>query len=165
MRRPIVCWALWLAMVGLAPGLGWAQSVTENQMLAAIVLADQHGQPGAVDAATRAVLLSRDMDGGSLVREALATDGPAQLERAGAVYLADVHGMPSLIRRFVALPRMRERPYRVLLDEEGAPSAVLPSEAGKATWLRLEALRVVEIRFLTTSDEVKQALAAVPPGN
>ena len=165
MRSEMVRAVLWLGIVTLAPGAVSAQGVTVNETLAPIALEDQHGEPGGVDAATRGVLLSRDMDGGGLVREALATDGAVQLERAGAVYIADVHAMPSLIRRFVALPRMRERPYRVLLDTEGASTSGLPSEAGKATWLRLEGLRVVEIRFLTSSEEVGKALAGTPSGN
>lgn len=165
MRRGIVRAALWLGIVGLAPCAVSAEGVAVSETIGAIALEDQHGQPGGVDAATRGVLLSRDMDGGAFVREALATDGAAQLERAGAVYIADVHGMPALIRRFVAIPRMRERPYRVLLDTEGAPTAGLPAEEGKATWLRLEGLRVVEIRFLTSSEEVAKALADTPSGN
>ena len=164
MRREIVRAALWLGILALAPGAALAQAVALGDTIAAIALEDQHGQPGGVDAATRGVLLSRDMDGGGLVREALATDGAAQLERAGAVYIADVHGMPALIRRFVAIPRMRERPYRVLLDTDGAPTAGLPVQEGKATWLRLDGLRVVEIRFLTSSEEVGRALGA-PSGN
>jgi len=161
----IVRAALWFGIVGLAPCAALAQAAAVNDTLAAIALEDQHGEPGGVDAATRGVLLSRDMDGGGLVREALATDGAAQLERAGAVYIADVHGMPGLVRRFIAIPRMRERPYRVLLDTDGAPTAALPGEEGKATWLRLEGLRVVEIRFLTSSEEVGKALAGAPSGN
>jgi hypothetical protein len=154
-----------LGMLALAPGLALAQSIAVNDTIPALALADQHGESGGIDASTRGVLLSRDMDGGGLVREALATDGAAQLERAGAVYVADVHGMPGLVRRFIAVPRMRERSYRVLLDTEGAPTAALPAEEGKATWLRLEALRVVEVRFLTSADEVRQALAGAPSGD
>lgn len=156
--------AFWLALAALAPAAALGQGVGVNDTIAAIALEDQHGQPGGVDATTRGILLSRDMDGGGLVREALAEDGAAQLERAGAVYVADVHGMPGLIRRMVALPRMRGRPYRVLVDTDGAPTAVLPSVPGKATWLRLDGLRVVEIRFLSSADEVRQALAGSPSG-
>ena len=156
----------WLAalLLGLVPSAGAAQSVALGEVLAPIALEDQHGQPGGVDAGTRAVLLSRDMDGGALVRGALASDGAARLEHAGAVYVADVHAMPALIRRLFAIPRMRERPYRVLLDLDGGPTARLPAEAGKATWLRLDSLRVVEVRFLTSADEVSTALG-VPRGN
>jgi hypothetical protein len=59
---------------------------------------------------------------------------------------------------------MRGRPYRVLVDTDGAPTAALPSVPGKATWLRLDGLRVVEIRFLSSADEVRQALAGSPSG-
>jgi hypothetical protein len=119
--------------------------------LAAIALEDPHSQPGAVDAATRAVLSSRNMDGGALVREALATDG-VQLERAGAVYIADVHAMHGMIRRIFAIPM------------DGAPTAALRSVEGKATWRRLEGLRVLEIRFLGSSEEVRAALGT-PAGD
>jgi hypothetical protein len=101
------------------------------------------------------------------VREALASEGAAQLEKAGAVYVADVSGMPGLIRRLFAIPRMRERGYPVLLDVEGVPTARFPVEAGKASWIRLEGLRIAEIRFLASAEEVKAALAppADPPGD
>jgi hypothetical protein len=72
--------------------------------------------------------------------------------------------MPALIRRLFALPRMRERPYRVLLDTDGAPTATLPAEPGKATWLRLEGLRVVEVRILGSTGEVLQVLGVAPAG-
>lgn len=124
------------AAVGGAAAWAKTEIVAVGGSLAPIALEDQHGQPGAVDAGTRAVLLTRDMDAGGFVREALATDGVAKLERAGAVYVADVHRMPGPIRRLISLPRMRERPYRVLLDTDGGPTSVLPSEEGKATWLR-----------------------------
>jgi hypothetical protein len=112
------------------------------------------------------VLLTRDMDAGGFVRAALAEEGAAKLARAGAVYVADVHRMPAPIRRLFSLPRMRERPYRVLLDTDGEPTAALPSESGKATWIRLDGLRVVELRFLATAADVAAALApAVPSGD
>jgi len=123
---------VWLALVllGLAPLVGNAESIAVNHTLTPIALEDQHGRPGHVDAATRALLLSRDMDGGGLVTEALAADGAPRLEQAGAVYVADVHAMPGLIRRFIAIPSMRERSYRVLLDPEGGPTSRLPSPRG-----------------------------------
>jgi hypothetical protein len=157
-------------LLALAPVAGAAAADAEAEIvavggtLAPIALEDQHGQPGSVDASTRAVLLTRDMDAGGFVREVLATDGAAKLERAGAVYVADGQRMPAPIRRLISLPRMRERPYRVLLDTDGGPTSPLPSEEGKA-WLRLDGLRVVEVRFLGTAEEVGVALAGgVPAG-
>jgi hypothetical protein len=158
---------LGLLAMGLAwglPGPALAEGIAVGDTLAAITLEDQHGAAGGVDAATRGVLLTRDMDGGGLVREALAADGAAQLARAGAVYIADVHRMPGPIRRFIALPRMRERPYPVLLDTEGKATAALPSAEGRAIWLRLDALRVAEIRLLGSAEEVRAVLTVSPEG-
>jgi hypothetical protein len=152
------------AVVGAAASDAETEVVAVGATLAPIALEDQHGKPGAVDTSTRAVLLTRDMDAGGFVREALATDGAARLDGAGAVYVADVHRMPAPIRRLISLPRMRERPYRVLLDTDGGPTAGLPSEQGKATWLRLDGLRVVEVRMLATAAEVAAALTGVPAG-
>lgn len=156
--------ALWL-------GLAWASAASGEpyavgSSIEPLTLTDQHGVERHVDAATRGVLLSRDMDGGGFVREALASEGASRLEQAGAFYVADVSRMPGLIRRMVAIPRMRERGYAVLLDTEGAPTARFPAEAGKASWIRLDGLRIAEIRFLASAEEVAAALAppADPPG-
>jgi hypothetical protein len=159
------------AIGALALGLAWVQPAqgepyAVGSSIEPLALADQHGVERRVDAATRGLLLSRDMDGGGFVREALASEGAARLEKAGAVYVADVSRMPGLIRRMIAIPRMRGRGYPVLLDTEGAATARFPAEAGKASWIRLEGLRIAEIRILASAEDVTAALAsaALPPG-
>jgi hypothetical protein len=143
-----------------------AEPVGVGSSIQPIVLEDQHGVMRGVDATTRAVFLSRDMDGGAFVREALAEEGAAKLEKVGAVYIADVHRMPGPIRRWIAIPRMRDRSYPVLLDTDGEATASLPSAEGKATWNRLEGLRVVEVRQLGTTAEVVALLGGeAPPGD
>jgi hypothetical protein len=124
-------------------------------------LEDQHGVVHEVDATRRAVLLSRDMEGGGHVREALAEDGAQRLARADAVYVADVSRMPGLVRRIIAEPRMRSRPYPVLVDRSGEVSAGLPSEPGRATLIVLEGLEVRAVRSLDTSEAVRESLDAL----
>jgi hypothetical protein len=160
------------AIGALALGLAWVAGAEGDpyalgSRIEPLVLADQHGVERRVDAATRGVLLSRDMDGGGFVREALASEGAARLGKAGAVYVADVSGMPGLIRRMIAVPRMRGRGYPVLLDVDGAATARFPAQPGRAIWIRLEELRIAEIRFLASADEVGAVLAPPldPPGD
>jgi hypothetical protein len=156
---------LGLVVACLGAGAAQAEPVGEGAVIEPFTLEDQHGVERAVDAATRSVLLSRDMDGGAFVRETLAEDGAAKLEKAGAVYVADVSRMPGPIRRWIAIPRMRDRGYPVLLDTEGDVTASLPSAEGKASWIRLQGLRVVEVRLLGSAAEVESALAGgLPPG-
>jgi hypothetical protein len=124
----------------------------------ALALRDQFGAEQRVDETTRAVVFTRDMDAGDLVKAALSEDGAGQLARAGAVYVSDVSGMPRLVLRMMAKPAMKKRGYPILLDETGEATAALPAEPGKATWFRLDRLRVVETLALDSADAVREAL-------
>ncbi|MEE8558335.1 MAG: FAD/FMN-containing dehydrogenase, partial [Myxococcota bacterium] len=103
------------------------------------------------------VLISRDMDGGGVLKDALKKSGAELLKSAGAVYVADVHRMP-VIRRLFALPGLRRRGYPVLIDEDGTATESFPSAEGKATLIELERLRIKRIRHLSTAPELRRAL-------
>lgn len=133
-------------------------------VLPAVTLEDQHGVAHAVDGSVRALLFSRDMDGGGVIRSLLDPDAlgeppAAFLDRHAALCVADVHRMPGLVRRIIAKPRMRKRPYPLLLDEEGDATASWPSQPGHATLIRLDGLRVVEILHTRSPEELREALA------
>jgi hypothetical protein len=152
---------VWLALLIPIAAPVRAEPYAVGATLEPLELADQHGQLRRVDATRRALLFTRDMDAGEVLKQALASEGPAQLDGAGAVYVADVSGMPALVLRIFALRKMRERPYPMLLDRDGESSARLPAQPGKVTLLVLDALRIAEIRYPGTSDEVRAALASL----
>jgi hypothetical protein len=103
------------------------------------------------------VLFSRDMEGGAMLREVLAVH-PEVLERAQAVYVADISGMPSLIANTMAIPRMRKRPYPTLLDRSGDVTAAFPSQPGQATLLRLERLQIQAVLYVDSVSQLREAL-------
>ncbi len=133
-----------------------------GESLPALTLEDQYGEVHTLGAAVERVLFTRDMDGGRLIREALAEDGKARLERADAIVIADVHRMPGIIRATMAKPSMRRRGYPMWLDESGEPTARLPSAEGRATLLRLDDRRLTAIEHLTTAEAVRAALGPPP---
>ena len=53
---------------------------------------------------------------------------------------------------------MRSRSFRTLLDREGALESVLPSLPGKASVVRLDRLRIVEVRYAASAAELEAAL-------
>lgn len=118
----------------------------------AIELSDQHGKPRVLDASLRAVVFSRDMDAGDVVKAAVAKAGPDLFERNAAVYIVDVKGMPAVIRAMFAMPAMRRRPYQVLVDEDGANTADFPGGVTHPTVLVLDGLRVVEVKQPENAD-------------
>jgi hypothetical protein len=146
-----------LATLALLAALGGA-ALAADEAIEPFALEDQHGVRVEVGAAVRTILLTRDMDGGGIVREALAGLEQAYLDERRAVYVADVSGMPGVVSRLIALPRMRRRPYRVLVDRDGSVSRRLPHVAGKATAIFLDGLRIARVAHLGSPGEVRAAL-------
>lgn len=136
-----------------------AETIAVGATLPPLTLQDQHDVAGSVDAETKLVLYARDMDGAELVETALATDGAAKLQAVGAIVVAEISGMPRLIASWFAIPKLQKRPYRMLLDRDGAATAHLPAEKGKVTLLRLRAMQVVGIEMAATPEAVVAALA------
>jgi hypothetical protein len=130
----------------------------------ALALTDQHDTPGSVGPETRCVLFSRDMSAAKIVNEALETD-PAALSAAQAVVVSDISGMPSLITKLFALPKMRKRPYPILLDRDGKATADFPFEKGKVTLFHLHALTIESVQYVDSADALRVLLhrGAEPP--
>lgn len=126
--------------------------------VAPFTLRDQHDATVTIDTGTAVLMLTREMDGGALVKEALAGRPADVLAKAKAVYVSDISRMPSFVLSAFAMPALRKRPYPVALDTDGRSTATLPSADGKVTVLRLEAGRITALSFATTSADVKAAL-------
>lgn len=128
-------------------------------------LEDQHGESRTVDESVRVILFSRDMDGGEFLKEGLADVEPGYLDGKGALYVADISGMPGLVARMFAIPAMRDRPYSILLDRDGETTARLPDQEGQATLIFLDRLRVQRIVNLTEAQAVQPELDSMEGGD
>ena len=150
------------ALAFAAPGAGAEEPPWQaGERLAPFELADQHGQPGRVDESVRLLLFTADMDAGDLVKAALEADPKLQdLAAHRAVWISDIHRMPALITRLFALPSLRKRPYRMLLDRGPGPSARIPREEGKVSVVELDALVVRGVSFADAPEAVAAALRA-----
>ncbi len=121
-------------------------------------LEDQFGESHAVDESVRLLLFSRDMKGGSFLKDAIEAEHAERIRRGEWAYVADISGMPRLIARIFAIPRMRRRPYPLLLDREGTVTASLPDREREATLIHLDHLRITRVEHLPSAEAVKVAL-------
>jgi hypothetical protein len=158
--RPLVLAILASLAVG---GPAAAQPSGVSTSLGPVTLLDQHGVEHRIDAAVRLVLFSRDMDGGAVMRKMLDAESlgeaPASfLGRNRAVCVADISRMPGLIARTIAKPRMRKRPYPLLLDEQGELTAAWPSQKERTTLIRLEANRILEVLHFEEPASLRRAI-------
>jgi hypothetical protein len=143
-----------LAALWLLASAARAESYAPDSVLPPIELPDQHGEAHALDPSLRAVVFSRDMDAGQVVKDAVAKAGPTLFERNRSVYVVDLAGMSAFVRRWFAMPGLRRKPYRIYVDEDGARTADFPSVAGRPTVLVLESLRVARVEHPASADEL-----------
>lgn len=111
-----------------------------------------------MDESVRVIISSKDMDAGDVIKQALAENGENMLEQSRAVYIADLSGMPWFVRQFIAEPRMRERPYPMLLDRDGSATETFPHVEGKPTLMIIDKGKIVRIVHVESPAELKEGL-------
>lgn len=151
-----------VVLLGLA-AVARAEPYAVGRTLPPLRLPDQHGEARVLDAATRAVVFSRDMSAGRIVKEAVAKAGNDLFDRNHAVYVVDLKGMPGFVRSLFAMPGLRRRPYKLMVDETGAATADYPSTEGKPTVLLLKELRVEAISYPADADALLKLLQPDAP--
>jgi hypothetical protein len=159
MRR-IVRSVLPVLVALLAVRLATAAPYGVGDRMAPMTLPTPSGEAVVVGPGTRLVLVTHDMDGGAIAKAVLADHTRVTLAARGAVYVADVSGMPGLVTRFVAIPRLRRRPYPVLLDRDGATRTLFPVVAGAVTAVSLDDGRIVRLEQLTSEAALRATLAS-----
>jgi hypothetical protein len=145
-------------LLSASAALGAAPPLAVGARLPALTLTDQHDVEGSVGPGTRCILFSRDMSAAKIVNEALANDPAALIAAAQAVVVSDISGMPKLITKLFALPAMRRRSYRLLLDRDGNATAGFPYEKGKVTVLHLHALTVERVEYIESAGALRAVL-------
>lgn len=131
--------------------------------LSAFSMPDQHDAKHTVDDSVRMIVFAADMDGGDISKEALAQDGAKMLSDAGALYIADISGMPAMIAKMFAVPAMRRRGYPVLLDRDGSRTRGWPRVPGQLTVIALDRLTVRNVTQVGSVADLRAQLDAKRP--
>ena len=121
-------------------------------------LKDQHGKEHEVNEQVRLVLFCKEKKGNDIVGEALEETAAGYLSQHQTFFVADTSGMPRLIAKFVALPALRKKSYRVLLDPEPSVTKDFPSEKNKVTLIFLNNLTIGKIEFVDDPKDITKAI-------
>jgi NADPH-dependent ferric siderophore reductase len=133
-RRRQLMLVLGTAWCGL-PAAADAATLSIGDTLPALTLEDQHGQPVLAPGAARWLLFAPDKPAADLAQAWLQPRGAGVLSRLQAVYLADISGMPALVTRLFALPKLRELPFPVGMVREASLTASIPRQ-GRVTQIQ-----------------------------
>lgn len=130
-----------------------AQPYEKGQSVEAFTAPDQHGTPFTFQPAeTRFLLISHDMAAGKKANAALNTLGKDHLPGKKAIYIANIHGMPS-IGRYFAIPKMKKYAHRIILADDAKLIAKFPQQEGKVTVLKLASGRIQSISYWNPESE------------
>jgi hypothetical protein len=130
----------------------------------ALSLNDQHDKPAPVGPSTHWVVFTAEKPVSDMVSAGLAAEPAGVVDRLRLVYVADISGMPALVTRMFALPKLRELPFPIALVREPAQVAQvadIPRTAGSATVLRLEGGHVTQVTTVRQPAELR-ALLGLP---
>ncbi|WP_438279760.1 FAD/FMN-containing dehydrogenase [Pseudomonas alabamensis] len=144
----------------LLPGL--AHALEPGDRLAPWTLLDQHERPYTLTPDTRVLLVARDMQGAKLIKAALAEQPVGYLEARGAVFVADIERMPTVISTLFAIPAMRGYAYRVMLDRQGRVAERYAVPDASVRLMRLDHGTLVAQETYVDAEALKQALDASP---
>ncbi len=150
-----------VALLLVLSSLAQAGPLRTGELAPSMALEDQHGKAVALPAQARWLMFAPDKAAADLAQDWLKTRGPRALDTLGAIYLADISGMPSLVTQFVALPRLRELPFPVVLARDAALTADWPRRAGQLTLVALDGGRVLRIDHAASAEDIAQRL--LPP--
>jgi hypothetical protein len=146
----------WICVLLLSTASWGAEQVGPGDRMPLLAGKDQHGAAFEMSSAVKVVLISFDMATGKQANGYLADQGAGFLDRHGAVYVANVHGMPG-IGRFFALRKMRRYPHRIVLSEQEQALDPFPRSDGSVTVVRLGADdRIAAVDFWNPAQEALQ---------
>ncbi|TGL56341.1 hypothetical protein EHQ58_17080 [Leptospira ognonensis] len=128
--------------------------------LPSIPYSDQFDKPSPLPNDLEKIIFISDMDASKISHPILLKEGNAYLEKYKTVIISDIHKMPSLISRFVALPKMREYPYTIRLIREEKIGDPFPRNKGQVTCIDIKSDKIIKIEFAENEVALRQFIEA-----
>ena len=108
----------------------FANSLSVGSDVSNVTIKDQFEKTNTISAETNTILFASDKDMSDILKEYLLSKEGDILTKNNAIYVADISGMPSLISKFIALPKMKKYPFSVMLLDD-SNKELFAKEEGK----------------------------------
>lgn len=132
---------LLVAALLLASPLAPAAKV--DDVLPALTLKDQLGNPHTLDASIKRIYANADRKGDALMKSAAIDQ--AKLDQQKAIVIADISEAPGFVKRIIT-GSLKDRRYTTWIDTQGSTRKSLTYSADKVTVIELDNLRIKAIR-------------------
>ncbi len=122
------------------------------------LLQDQYANPFPHGQAMELLLFTGSMSASRDARYAMAQVNPACYEQGRLVFVANVSGMPRMVTRYLAVPKMRGYDYPVWLDYNGDATAALPLQDDSVSVIKVSQGEITSIDFVQGLDAILDVL-------
>ena len=133
----------------------FANPLAVGNDLPTLKIKDQFEKEHTLNANIKTILFASDKATSDMLRDYLLPLSEKEniLEKNNAVYIADISGMPSLISKYIALPKMKKYPFSILLLDDTNKDN-FTKEDGKIIVYTLDNLKVTNITKISTPQEL-----------
>jgi hypothetical protein len=153
-----------IAMITLLPSTFLLSQDTKlliiSDSLPLIHYTDQFDKEAPILPDTEKILFISDMDASKITHSVFEKEGNVYLEQNKTALISDIHRMPSLISRFVALPKMRDYPYTIRLIREAKLGDPFPRIKGQITCIELKSDKIVKIEYAQNEQSLRNFIEA-----
>jgi len=117
-----------------------------------------HGSKVQIPQNSELIIIAFEKDTGRLVNKYLKTKDSHYLTEAHAIYIADIHEMPSIIISLFALPKLKKYEHPIFLYYDDDFQTIIPNKDGKVTLIYIKNKKVTGISFISTQEELTEAI-------
>lgn len=144
--------------VAKADGLKVTNALKVSEIFPDLKIDSQFDKPLAIENTTQQILFAASKSASDILNRFLEKQPDQWLQETHRVYIADIHKMPKMISRMVALPKMKKLPYPIFLGREAGDTAMLPQQEGCITVIYVEIKKVISIDYACSESEINQML-------
>lgn len=133
----------------------FSQEFERNGKLNHFSLPDQFNKMHTVSDDTQTLIVSFEKDTGKMVNEFLASKEADFLQKHHAVFIANISGMPSIITKLFALPKMQDYKHTILLIYDENDKRFLQKDE-LSTVYKIENGVVKDIQFVKDKKDLEK---------
>ncbi|MDD3056017.1 MAG: hypothetical protein PHE16_09075 [Aliarcobacter sp.] len=145
---------LFTILLGLS---AFANTLTVGSNIPTLTIKDQFEKDNIVNENIKTIIFAATKTENTTIKEFLQSKNKELLATNKAVYIADITGMPSLITKFVAMPKMKNYSFSILLIDE-ANKTLFPVKEDMISIISLENGKVIDIKYIKTAAELGEFL-------
>lgn len=116
---------------------------------------DQFDEKQQITDSTKKIFFLSDMPASKIIHAELENKDSDFLTKHNSMIFSDIHRMPSLISRFVAIPKMKNYKYKLLLIRDDETGKIFPREPEKITAITLDKFKITKIEYISNVDELR----------